>query len=122
MATDDAMDVEASQGPTYGMDVEGVVMPLGPVPAAASDSIRDARNVVATFLRDHRAEDIVPVNSRVVVIDSAVRLRQAFKALLENGQFPFHAFFTFNLLPTVSHNRHVSNHCAIFVVPHRTNP
>lgn len=49
--------------------------------------IADTRHIVVSFLRERSAEDIVPINSRVVIIDAAVRLRHAFRALFDNGMF-----------------------------------
>jgi CBS domain-containing protein len=59
------------------MDVEHGVPP--------PDYLQDARTAVISFLRAHRTEEVVPENSRVVVIDSSVRLVHAFRSLLDNG-------------------------------------
>lgn len=112
MATDDAMDVESATQGLY-MDVEQQ-SPLPPTPVPQPDSVastvppqvRDddtpsppedaispqvaesilvARRVVVAFLRERKAEHIVPDNSRVVIVDGNLRLKQAFRALLENG-------------------------------------
>lgn len=112
MASDDAMDVETATQGLY-MDVEQQVTTNagspaesprsssnetpgeqvqprandGHVPAEIADIILMARRVLVAFMRERKAEDIVPDNSRVVVVDGNVRLRYAFRALLENGTF-----------------------------------
>lgn len=112
MASDDAMDVETATQGLY-MDVEQQppsntgpsaetppsssnqtpgedVQPRandGSVPQGIADTILMARRVLVTFMMERRAEDIVPENSRVVIVDGNVRLRHAFRALLENGAF-----------------------------------
>lgn len=86
MASDDAMDVESgllSQGPF--MEVDSRQQPMSQ--AAIDEAISDARQVVLSFLRSRKAEEIVPANSRVVILDAAVQLRYAFRALLENGKY-----------------------------------
>lgn len=83
MSTEDAMDVEGVPS-AFGMEVEGGMQPAA-MQQPPDNVVGDARHVVVAFLGDHRADEVVPVNSRVVVIDSAIRLRQAFRALLENG-------------------------------------
>lgn len=99
------MDVESSAQGLYGMDVEHTSSatsatpstPLAPVPAEeppvqvsispeVAESILVARRAVHAFLMERKAEDIVPSNSRVVIVDANVRLRLAFRALLENGK------------------------------------
>lgn len=103
MATDDAMDVESATQGLYGMDVEHLpapsvastssASPSAPedspqqlnVSAEVAESILVARRAVHAFLMERKAEDIVPANSRVVIIDGNVRLRLAFRALHENG-------------------------------------
>jgi len=44
-----------------------------------------ARRMVALFLREHRTEELIPENSRVVLLNSEVSLKAAFRALAENG-------------------------------------
>lgn len=78
---DDAMDVEAPQG-SFGMDVE---VSASDQSSISPESVQNARRVVVSFLKEHKAEEVVPSNSRVVVIDSSVRLRHAFRSLLDNG-------------------------------------
>lgn len=112
MATDDAMDIESATQGLY-MDVEQQlasrdppIMPQPPPAVASStsgnisdspanvdvvpspectDSILIARRVVVSFLRECNAEDIIPETSRVALIDSTLTLKQAFRALVENG-------------------------------------
>lgn len=86
MASDDAMEVEASLPSSPYMDVDSRQH------GSASQSIitaaiDEARHAVISFLRMRKAEDIVPTNSRVVMVDSTVRLRHAFRALLDNGMY-----------------------------------
>lgn len=96
---DDAMDVEAAL-PTFGMDVDvgqggaaGVAAGAGSavdgdggdLPPPDAEAVAEARRTVVAFLQDHRAEEVVPNDSRVVIIDSDVRLSHAFKALLDNS-------------------------------------
>lgn len=84
MATDDAMDVESSVHPQSPyMDVDSRQQSVSQ--AIIDDAIEEARQAVVAFLRVRKAEDIVPTNSRVVLIESGVRLRHAFRALIENG-------------------------------------
>jgi 5'-AMP-activated protein kinase, regulatory gamma subunit len=78
---DDAMDVEAPHA-SFGMDVEtGAPDP----PPFDPNYLQNARKMVVAFLREHRAEEVVPESSRVVVIDASVLLCHAFRALLDNG-------------------------------------
>lgn len=113
MATDDAMDVESITQGVY-MDVEHQspthtsTSTLEPettdvpnrsdlveqhherspgdlIPPDIEETIRAARTGIVSFLRDRKAEQIVPDNSRVVIVDANIRLNQAFRALLENG-------------------------------------
>lgn len=87
MATDDAMDVESSvQSQNPYMDVDSRQQSLSQ--AAINEAIEEARRAVVSFLRMRKAEDIVPSNSRVVLIETGVRLRHAFRALIENGASP----------------------------------
>lgn len=76
MSGEDAMDVEAAC-----MEVE-----QSAPTEVACEAVQLARRVVTSFLRGHRAEDIVPANSRVVIVDGAVSLRHALRALLDNGK------------------------------------
>lgn len=78
---DDAMDVEAPHS-SFGMDLEPSAVDTAPINHAA---IAEARRVVVSFLRDHQTEEVVPDNSRVVILDSSLPLCHAFRALLENG-------------------------------------
>lgn len=78
---DDAMDVEAPQS-GFGMDLELGVVEATPLNHAA---VSEARRVVVKFLRDHRTEELVPENSRVVVLDSSLQLFQACKSLHDNA-------------------------------------
>lgn len=50
-----------------------------------TETLATARRTVAELLRSHKAEDIVPANTRVVLLDASITLQQAFRALLENG-------------------------------------
>lgn len=111
MASDDAMDVETAAQALY-MDVEQQIPPTpgasvqsestpssnpthvedsqqtsddASISPEVADIILMARRVLVAFMRERRTEDIVPDNSRVVIVDGNVRLRQAFRALLENG-------------------------------------
>lgn len=113
MATDDAMDVESATQGLY-MDVEqqshapGASIPSA-IPSTPStqpvepgdrqhvsdpvtspevaESILVARRIVVSFLRERKAVEIVPAHSRVVIVDANIRLRCAFRALLENGTY-----------------------------------
>lgn len=93
------MDVEAAV-PAFGMDVDvgqGGAAGGGTgaggggneadreLPPPDAEAVAEARRTVVAFLEDHRAEEVVPNDSRVVVIDSDVRLCHAFKALLDNS-------------------------------------
>ena len=73
----------ASNGLT-SMDVESPLSPSSPNAESAA-VIKDARSGVVAFLADHRADEIVPVISRVIVLDVDVSLASALKALYENG-------------------------------------
>lgn len=113
MATDDAMDVESATQGLY-MDVEqqlpapdpSIPRPPPAVASSASgvvnnapahldsvpppeyaDSIVIARQVVVAFLRECKAEDIVPEKSRIALIDSTLTLKQGFRSLVENGTY-----------------------------------
>jgi 5'-AMP-activated protein kinase, regulatory gamma subunit len=78
---DDAMDVEAPHA-SFGMDVETI----SPDPPPFDHNfVQNARKLVVAFLREHRAEEVVPESSRVVVIDASVKLSHAIRALLDNG-------------------------------------
>lgn len=99
------MDVESATQGLYGMDVEHQLPApsSAPPPSTAqgpdeapqqlavsgevAESILVARRAVHAFLMERKAEDIVPAKSRVVIIDGNVRLRLAFRALLENGMY-----------------------------------
>lgn len=119
MATDDAMDVESATQGLY-MDVEqqshapGAI--LSPMPSTTStqpvdpdnrqhlpdpvtspevaESILVARRIVVSFLRERKTVEIVPAHSRVVIVDADIRLRHAFRALLENGTYRPHKDFS----------------------------
>lgn len=103
MSTDDAMDVESATQGLY-MDVEHQSIPNAISSNASShpvdnrqvvaetqirpevaESILVARRVVLSFLEDRKAGDIVPAHSRVVIVDADIRLKHAFRALLDNG-------------------------------------
>lgn len=111
MATDDAMDVESATHGLY-MDVERHPPPQNPPlsPSAApihrpspdtqrnpsasfdatppqefSQAVSLARRAVVAFLKESAAEDIIPEASRVALIDCTLTLKQAFRALVENG-------------------------------------
>jgi len=44
-----------------------------------------ARKIIATFLREHRTNEVILENNRVVVLEADLPSEVAFKALLENG-------------------------------------
>lgn len=86
MVTDDAMDVESNiHTHNLYMDVDSRQQQTIPQ-AVIDDAIAEARQTVISFLRSHSSEEIVPTNSRVVILDSTIRLRHAFRALIENGE------------------------------------
>lgn len=98
MAAEDAMDVESNihtQNPY--MDVDSRHQQQTVPQAVVDDAIAEARRAVTFFLRSRIAEEIVPTNSRVVLLDAHIRLRHAFRALIENGAI----FFSFFLLEAV---------------------
>lgn len=48
------------------------------------EAINEVRQAIVTFLTHRTAETIVPTNSRVVILDGSIQLRQAYRALFEN--------------------------------------
>ena len=88
------MDMEAGYASPLAMEVDGAPqeeldeVPLsGGLSVAASLSILQARRAVVSFLKEHLAEEVVPSNSKVVIVESTIKLKYAFKALLQNGRY-----------------------------------
>lgn len=97
---DDAMDVDATSSSLVPSALSPSPPPhQSPLPASSPPpshpsrhllppdpaAITSARHTVAVFLQNHLTEELVPTNSRVVVIESSVRLSHAFRSLLDNG-------------------------------------
>lgn len=46
-----------------------------------------ARKIIASFLREHRTDEVILENNRVVILEADLPTQAAFKAFLENGKF-----------------------------------
>lgn len=79
----DVTAATSGQVSSTGMD-EDMPSRMGPTDDARS-VIDDARAGVVAFLADHRADEIVPDTSRVIVLDCNINLASALRALFENG-------------------------------------
>lgn len=60
--------------------------PAPPLQVAAYSVLR-ARQVVVGFLKRRSVEELVPRNNKIVVIDSAVTLEDAFRGLYLHGMY-----------------------------------
>lgn len=106
MATEDAMDVESNiQNNNNTNSTTSTPIPFMDVDSSSSatarhlhqqpqphlhqpdieSAITDARLAVVAFLTSRHSEQIVPANSRVVLLDCNILVRNAFRALIENG-------------------------------------